>query len=121
MFEFHVSRSARDRYKFDDSLFSLSGNVVFADLQASREFAHRINEGRGADRNPESAVSPAALNAMALIDEALHSLVAEYRRRDPQCMQDALSFLSARLGADGLEKTLLAFADRFPDCKCLSR
>ena len=52
MFEFHVSRSARDRYKFDDSLFSLSGNVVFADLQASREFAHRINEAR--ESGPQS-------------------------------------------------------------------
>jgi hypothetical protein len=114
VFEFHVSRSARDRYKFDDSLFSLSGNIVFADLQASREFAHRINEARGADRNPESAVSPAALNAMGLIDEALHALIAQYRQRNPNCMQDALSFLSARLGADGLEKTLLEFADRFP-------
>ena len=51
---------------------------------------------------------------MALIDEALHVLIAQYRQRDPQCMQDALSFLSARLGADGVEKTLLAFADRFP-------
>ncbi len=114
MFEFHVSRSARDRYKFDDSLFSLTGNVVFADLNASREFAHRINIARDADRHPERAVSPAALNAMALIDEALHVLIAQYRQRDPECMRDALSFLSARLGEEGMEKTLLAFADRFP-------
>ena len=114
MFEFHVSRSARDRYKFDDSLFSLSGNVVFADLNASREFAHRINVAREADRHPELAVSPAALNAMALIDEALHALIAQYRQRDPQCIQDALSFLSARLGQEGVEKALLAFTDRFP-------
>jgi glycosidase len=114
VFEFHVSRSARDRYKFDDSLFSLSGNVVFADLQASRDFAHRINVAREADRNPERAVSPAALNAMGLIDEALHALIAQYRRRNPTVMLDALGFLAARLGQDGVEKTLVAFADRFP-------
>jgi len=114
VFEFHVSRSARDRYQFDDSLFTLSGNVVFANLNASREFAYRINVARDAERHPERTVSPAALNAMALIDEALHALIAQYRQRDPNCMQDALSFLAARLGADGMEKTLLAFADRFP-------
>ncbi len=46
--EFHVSREARDRYEFNQTLFAFSGNVVFANLGASREFAHRINERRGA-------------------------------------------------------------------------
>ena len=30
--EFHVSRAARDRYQFDEALFGLSGNVVFANV-----------------------------------------------------------------------------------------
>jgi len=29
---FHISRAARAKYKVDDSLFSLRGNVVFANL-----------------------------------------------------------------------------------------
>jgi hypothetical protein len=37
--EFHVSREARDRYEFNQTLFAFSGNVVFANLGASREFA----------------------------------------------------------------------------------
>src|SRR3954463_1989678 len=71
-FEFHVSRSARDRYHFSDALFSLTGNAVFADLAASRDFAQRINVVRDAQRNPDLAVHPGTLNAMGLIDEALH-------------------------------------------------
>ena len=33
MMEFHISRKARDRYKFADSLLSYTGNVVFANLE----------------------------------------------------------------------------------------
>ena len=35
--EFHVSREARDRYEFNETLFAFIGNVVFANLGASRE------------------------------------------------------------------------------------
>ena len=41
LMEFHISREARDRYHVERTLFSFSGNVVFADLKASRELAHR--------------------------------------------------------------------------------
>ena len=34
--EFHVSRQARDRYKFDAEIFSISGNVIFANFHAAR-------------------------------------------------------------------------------------
>src|SRR5947209_4445385 len=43
-FEFHVSRRARDRYQLDDALFTLSGNVVFANFRAARVFAQKMNE-----------------------------------------------------------------------------
>jgi hypothetical protein len=32
MMEFHISRKARERYQFAESLFSYTGNVVFANL-----------------------------------------------------------------------------------------
>ena len=38
-FEFHVSRRARDRYQLDDALFTITGNVVFANFRAARVFA----------------------------------------------------------------------------------
>ncbi len=114
-FEFHVSRAARDRYGFDDPLFSITGNVVFADLQASRAFAHRMNTVREAEQHPERAVAPGSLNAMGLIDEVLHLVVATYREhRDPRAMTDALAWFEARLGRAALDRALLEFADRFP-------
>ena len=45
-FEFHVSRAARQRYGFDEALFGLSGNVVFADFAAARRFAQKMNDAR---------------------------------------------------------------------------
>ena len=36
--EFHVARAARQRYDFDEGLFSLNGNVVFPNFAASRRF-----------------------------------------------------------------------------------
>jgi hypothetical protein len=51
---------------------------------------------------------------MGLIDEALHAVMAQYRRRYPNVMNEALAWLGARLGTDGVEKTLHAFVEHFP-------
>ena len=45
-FEFHVSRDARQRYDFEEALFRLSGNVVFADY--ARRAALRPGHERAA-------------------------------------------------------------------------
>jgi glycosidase len=114
-FEFHVSRAARDRFRFADEMFSLSGNVVFANLAATREFAQRMNQVRDAARHPELTVNPGAVNAMGLIDEVMHFVYALYRRqRDPRNLLDALAWFEARLGQPALEATLLAFVNEFP-------
>src|SRR5580698_9883293 len=113
--EFHVSREARDRYEFNQTLFAFSGNVVFANLAASREFAFRMNERRGAEKDPNKTVQPGALYAMGLIDEMSHALVDYYRRRiDPKVMAGALEWFQGRLGQEELDKAILSFVERFP-------
>ena len=115
IFEFHVSRAARDRYQFDDLLFSSSGTAVFANLAAIRDFARKINQVRDAARHPERAVHAGAINAMGLIDEALHLILARYREQlDPKAITDALAFLDGRLGARATDKLLTEFAEQFP-------
>jgi hypothetical protein len=39
--EFHVSRQARDRYQFDEALFSLTGNVILANFHAPGSLPRR--------------------------------------------------------------------------------
>jgi glycosidase len=115
MMEFHISRNARERYQFADSLFSYAGNVVFANMAACRQFAHRMNLVREVDKHPERAVHAGQLYAMGLIDEASHVLMARYREQfDPQVMTSALDWFSAQVGEDALDRMLLTFVEHFP-------
>jgi glycosidase len=115
MMEFHISRNARERYQFAESLFSYSGNVIFANLAGAREFAQRMNQVRDAEKHPERAVHAGALYAMGLIDEASHVLMARYREQfDPEVMTGALAWFQAQVGAKALDKLLLTFVEQFP-------
>jgi glycosidase len=113
--EFHISRKARERYQFADSLFSYNGNVVLANMPACREFAHRMNQVRDVEKHPELAVHAGQLFAMGIIDEASHVLMARYREQfDPQVMTSALDWFGAQVGADKLDAMLLTFVEHFP-------
>ena len=114
-FEFHVSRRARDRYQLDDALFTLTGNVVFANFRAARVFVQKMNEHRDLVNYPEQAVKPGQINAMGLVDEVLHHLVATYREEHgADIIGQALAHLEERVGQETLDKTLRQFADSFP-------
>ncbi len=111
MFEFHVSRRARDYYGFEESLFSFNGNVIFANFYAARVFAQKIN----AKRPPDQTIKAAHLNALGLIDELQHYALKQYReQKNPRVMQEALDYLTAQIGPAEVEKTLRRFVDEFP-------
>jgi glycosidase len=115
MMEFHISRTARERYKFAESLFSYTGNVVFANVAACREFAYRMNQVRDVEKHPELAVHAGQLYAMGLIDEASHVLMARYREQfDPEVMTSALGWFSSKVGERELDRLLLTFVEYFP-------
>ncbi|HNW95619.1 MAG TPA: alpha-amylase family glycosyl hydrolase, partial [Anaerolineaceae bacterium] len=113
MMEFHVSRLSREKYGFDQLLFSLNGNVIFANFQAARKFAQQIN----ALKSPGDAgyVSAGQINALGLIDEIFHLVVAEYYQEYGKDLRDALyTDISTRLGEEKLLGTLSAFCSEFP-------
>ncbi len=113
--EFHVSRQARDRYQFDQSLFALNGNVLVANFYAARLFAQKMNEKRDLVTFPESAVKAGQINAMGLLDEIMHHVMALYRQqRNPQTWEKALQWLDERLGPAAVDAALRRFADEFP-------
>jgi len=113
--EFHIARSARERYRFEASLFSFNGNVVFADLDACRAFAHRMNQERDAANHPDQTVHAGALFAMGLIDEASHAMLAQYRKKfDPEVMTAALDWFGTQVGSRQLDKLLVTFVEHFP-------
>lgn len=113
--EFHISKNARDKYTFDDTLFSLSGNVIFANFHAVRQFVHKMNEKKDLVSFPEQAVRAGQINAMGLIDEILHYVVEMYRQQDNANLnQKALAWLKEKVGEDEIKKALHRFADEFP-------
>jgi glycosidase len=113
--EFHISRKTRDLYQFDESLFSLSGNVIFFNFHAARLFAQRMNEKRDLIKFPKQAIKAGQINAMGLIDEILHFVVGLYRvETNPKVMQLALDWLYEKSGKQKVDEVLRKFADEFP-------
>ncbi|MBK7367051.1 MAG: alpha-amylase [Candidatus Eisenbacteria bacterium] len=110
-FEFHLSRAARERCRFDGMLFATDGRIVLDQPVAARQLAQALTAARGG----EPAASAAELYAMGLLDEAMHLAVRRYRDEfDPRTWLDALDWFTARLGADALERTLVRFVEEFP-------
>ena len=71
IFEFHISRRARQTYQFDETLFATDGRVVFADFGAARRFVERIHAVSG-------RIVPASdIYAMGLMDEILHIIIRQ--------------------------------------------
>ena len=98
-------------YGLDESIFETSGNVVFADFKAARDFTHRLNEHRPA----EEAVSASDIYALGLIDEALHLVVARHRRKNaPNLWLEAIDLLVEEVGQGPLDALLSAFVEEFP-------
>jgi glycosidase len=115
IFEFHISRQARDHYQFDELMFGQAGNVIFVNFHAARLFATNMNRKRDVINFPENVVRAGQINAMGLIDEILHMVVQLYRQQiNPQVMEQALDWIGGMLGREEIELTLLQFIKEFP-------
>jgi len=113
--EFHISRTARDRYQFDQSLFSFNGNAILADFHAARLFAQKMNEKKDLVSFPEQAVKAGQINAMGLMDEIFHLVCTLYRQqREPSELKKAYDWLEQDLGSENLTRLLYEFAYQFP-------
>ena len=113
--ELHVRREARARHHLDDALFTLSGNAILPNLAAVRALAASMTAERRTAGTPDPVVAPGSLNAMGLIDEILHVVVAVYREQeDPEAVDDALDHLDEVLGTAAVDEVLLRFTTEFP-------
>src|SRR5215211_7418799 len=113
--EFHIARDSRDRYRFDESLYTIAGNVIFANFHAARLFAQRMNQKRDLVAFPEQAVKPSQINALALIHELTHYMFRLYREQhNPQLLEQSLNWLTEQIGPQAVDAALKKFADQFP-------
>ncbi|MEI7811750.1 MAG: alpha-amylase family glycosyl hydrolase [Ignavibacteria bacterium] len=110
-YEFHISREVRQKYKFEETLFSFNGNVIFANFHASRVFTKKLNE----KRSPEDMVRVGQVNAMGLLDEIYHYILRQYEARvNPEVFTRAVGYLKKSLGEEEFNKTLTRFVETFP-------
>jgi hypothetical protein len=84
-------------------------------MRQVRDLAQRLNAGVDPAKNPERIVRPAQLNAMGLIDEILHYMVALYREQvQPDAFETALGRLETKLGNGKTGVLLESFCGKFP-------
>ena len=110
--DFHVRRSAQDRYAIDGALLGVRGDLVVADGAGLRRLAARMN----AQRAPGApGVGAGDIGALGLLHEVGHLLIARYEAtRRSGAMADALTEVRSRLGADEADRLLDRFAAEFP-------
>lgn len=114
--EFHISNKSREKYGFEENLFSITGNVVFSNIYAARVFAEKINS------KTDRGVKASDIFAMGLIDEILHYIIAEHRKKTaPNLFKDILIDLEKTIGKDELNKTLLRFIIEFPGSSIIKK
>jgi glycosidase len=115
LYEFHIAREKREFYKFDETLFAQTGNVVFLDFYMVRVFADKMNQKRDLGVYPERAIKAGQLNAMGLIDEILHYIIELYlEQRKSNTFIEVLKWLELKLDKTELNNTLHRFIDLFP-------
>jgi glycosidase len=113
--EFHIHRQARERYQFEDSLFSFNGRVIFANFHAARVFAQRINQTRDTAFYPDQAVDAGQINAMGLINEILHYVTFLYRQQFlPDMHNEMYAYLQENYGKRKLNSAVRQFLKSFP-------
>ena len=113
--EFHISKKVRDLCRFDSTLYSSSGNVVFADFKAVQAFQVKLNALFKERGEEEKQVSAGNLNAMGLIDEIFHYVCMLFRRdKAPKCFTNLLADLDTYFGKSTIDDMLIEFMEQFP-------
>ncbi|MDR2617800.1 MAG: alpha-amylase [Treponema sp.] len=115
LMEFHILGDLRRECGLEDSLFSLTGNVVLLDIRQTRALAAKLNARVDPARAPEKLVKAGQLNALGLIDEILHYMAALYREQvQPDVFDTCLERIERNLGLKNTKNMLHTFGAQFP-------
>ena len=129
-YEFHISRKARDSYSFDETFFSITGDVVFSNFRAAQIFAAKMNEKKvDAGKSPMPAsvkdsprVLPGEINAMGLFHEVLHFVIDSYVQEiNPSAFAQLEEWLKKNVGKVDFEKCSTEFVEAFPPTSVYSK
>ncbi len=109
--DFHIRRTARERYEIEPGLTGIRGDIVVTDVAAIRRLAARMNAERPAGA---PGVGAGEIGALGLLHEIGHLLIARYEAtRRPAAMTAALGEVREQLGPDA-DRLLDRYAKEFP-------
>ena len=112
-FDFHVSNHARNKYKIEESLFSITGDLIIANFNIARIISGRINEIRKS-QGSNQLTTAGQLNALGLIHEIFHYLIRLYENdENPGVFSRGLNFLTQNIGKENLDSILFTFTKEF--------
>ena len=113
---FHMRRKVRQRYGLSDTIFGLHGNVILMNHTHVHDFITRANS----KRSEKQAFKIGEINAIGLIDELWHYIVALYARKEHRLWSRALDYVQKKVLPDDLKKLLIDFVEDFPPSSLLS-
>ncbi len=110
-FEFHIAKKIRKLYDVSDEIFSISGNVIFANISQVRIFVNKFNKVK----NDNQKIQVSQVNAAGLMDEIFHFVIRRYEDElNPKVFSRAVEYLEKNVGEDELRKLLFEFIEVFP-------
>lgn len=113
--EFHISKQARDKFKFDLSLFETNGNVIIGNFHSSRLLAASINQQKDLFTYPETAAKASEIYAIGLMDEIFHFILKSYRQQiQNNILDEALTYVELNLSKSETRNVIEFFLKEFP-------
>ncbi len=114
-YDLHVAKHVRVKYQFDESIFSLQGNILVGSSYQARLLAQKINSKREEDKIFDAYVTPGQINAAGLLHEIFHFIIRHYEEKEnPGAFERSIAFLNNNLGVEEVEKVLRKFVEQFP-------
>jgi hypothetical protein len=74
-----------------------------------------MNQKRDLIQFPETTVRGGQINALGLVDEILHLVIAQYRQqRNPRVIEQAMEWVYDQVGREAVDATIKRFTEEFP-------
>lgn len=109
-YDLHVAKSIREKFGFETSLFSVTGNLLIADFNSARLLSDKINKNIA----PGQYVTPGLLNAAGLFHEIMHLIIRSYERdENPGVFERGVRYVSSVL-KENSDQIFRKFIEEFP-------
>ncbi len=116
IYEFHISRKCRDKYEFNGDLFSLDGNIIFANFKNARIFTDKFIQKQKPDEVKKNKIRASEFNAIGLIDEIYHYIINLYKKEtNDKIILNAYKEAESSCGSKNVMESFKLFLNDFPN------